>query len=103
MKRCRVAAAIQPVDQEDAARTRIASAQGCWMLGDPMQTPISFADPAIGASFIPLEVSELELARIDADARARTEDVRESVAQYAWKSARGLMMHECVHESRAEQ
>jgi hypothetical protein len=73
------------------------------MLGDPMQTPISFADPAIGASFIPLEVSELELARIDADARARTEDVRESVAQYAWKSARGLIMHECVHESRAEQ
>jgi hypothetical protein len=68
-----------------------------------MQTTTSFADPAIGASFIPLDVSELELARIDADARARTEDVRGSLAQYAWKSARGLMTHECVHEPRAAQ
>jgi hypothetical protein len=68
-----------------------------------MRTATSFADPAIGAPFIPSDVSELELARIDADARARTEDVRESLAKYAWKSARGLMTHECVHESRATQ
>jgi hypothetical protein len=54
-----------------------------------MQTATSFADPAIGGSFIPLDVSELELVRIDADARARTEHVRES--------------YECVHESRAAQ
>jgi len=44
-----------------------------------MQTATSFADPAIGASFIPLDVSELEPARIDADARARAEDVRKAL------------------------
>jgi len=68
-----------------------------------MQTATSFADPANGASFIPLDVCELELARIDADARARTEDVRESLAQYAWKSARRLMTRECVYQPRAAQ
>lgn len=66
-----------------------------------MQTATPFADPAIGASFIPLDVSELKPARIDADARARAEDVRKSLAQYAWKGARGLTTRECVHESRA--
>jgi hypothetical protein len=30
------------------------------MLGDRMQPATSFADPAIGASFTPLDVSELE-------------------------------------------
>ena len=83
MKRCRVAA-----DQED---------------GDRMQTATSFADPAIGGSFIPLDVSELELARIDADASARAEDVGKGLAQYAWKSAPGLMAHEWAHKSRAAQ
>jgi hypothetical protein len=32
-----------------------------------------------------LDVSEPELARIDADAIARTEDAREELAQHAWK------------------
>ena len=85
----------------DAARTRIAGTAGSSMLGDRMQTATSSADPAIGAVSIPLGVSELELARIDADARARAEDVRERLAQCQWKSAPGLMARECAHESRA--
>jgi len=68
-----------------------------------MQTAASYADPAIGAVFIPLGVSELELARIDADARTRAEDVGEGLAQYVWKSAPGLMAHEWAHESQAAQ
>jgi hypothetical protein len=71
------------------------------MLGDRMQTATSFADPAIGAVSVPLGVFELELARIDADARARAEDVREALAQCEWKSAPGLLARECAHESQA--
>lgn len=86
------------LDQADAVRTRIASAAGSWMLGDHMQTATSCADPAIGAAFISLGVSELELARIDLDAGARAEDARERLAQCAPKSAPGLMAHESAHE-----
>jgi hypothetical protein len=50
-----------------------------------MQAATSCADPAIGAVFISLDVSEPEIARIDADAIARAEDVGEGLAQYAWK------------------
>jgi hypothetical protein len=72
-------------------------------VGDHMQTATSYADPAIGAVFASLCVSELELARIDADASARAEDVGKGLAQYAWKSAPGLMAHEWAHKSRAAQ
>lgn len=86
------------LDQADAVRKRIASAAGSWMLGDHMQTATSYADPAVGAVFISLGVSELELAHIDVDAGARAEDVRERLAQYARKGAPGLMAHEWAHE-----
>jgi hypothetical protein len=68
-----------------------------------MQTATSHADPAIGAAFISLGVFELQLARIDVVAGARAEDVRERLALYARKSARGLMAHEWAHEKRAAQ
>jgi hypothetical protein len=70
-------------------------------VGDHMQTATSYADPAIGAVLISLGVSELELARMDVDAGAREEDLRERLAQYARKSAPGLMAHEWAQESRA--
>ena len=70
-------------------------------VGDHMQTATSYADPAIGAVFISLGVSEPEPARIDVDAGVRAEDVRERLAQYARKSAPGKMAHEWAHESRA--
>ena len=46
-------------------------------------------------------VSKPELARIDVDAGARAEDLRERLAQYARKNAPGLMAREWAHESRA--
>ena len=79
--------------------------QRCAILdvGDYMQTATCHAQPAIGAEFTSLCVSELELACIDSDTRARAEDVRERNAQDAWQSAPGLMVHEWAHESRAAQ
>jgi hypothetical protein len=68
------------------------------MLGDHMQTAISYVDPAIGAVCISFGVSDLELAHIDVDAGARAEEVRGRLAQYARKSAPGLMAHEWAHE-----
>ena len=68
-----------------------------------MQTVTSYAGPVIGAVFTSSWVSEFELARIDADASARAEDVGEGLAQYVWKSAPGLMAHEWAHESQAAQ
>jgi len=73
------------------------------MLGTTCRQPQSYADPAIGVAFTSLSVSGLELARIDADARARAEDVRERLAQYAWKSAPWLMAHASAHEAMAAQ
>jgi hypothetical protein len=48
-----------------------------------MQTATSHADRAIGGVFVSSGVSERELARVDADAKARAEDVGEGLAQYA--------------------
>jgi hypothetical protein len=75
------------LDQADAVRTRIASANGSWMFGDHMQTATSYADPAIGAVFTAFGVSE-----------ARAEDMGERLAQYARKSAPRLMAREWSHE-----
>jgi|SRR5271168_4152130 len=97
---CRVPAAIQPLNQTDPART-VCQHRGILDVGDHMQTATSYADPSIGAVFISLGVSEFELARIDVDAGARAEDVRERLAQYARKGAPGLLAHEYAHESRA--
>jgi len=77
--------------------------RGIFDVGDHMQTAASYADPAIGAVFIPLGVSELELARIDADARTRAEDVGERLAHYTRKRAPGSMAHQWAHEWRAAQ
>ena len=43
------------------------------------------------------------LEALSVDAGARAEDVRERLAQYARKSAPGLMADEWAHESRAAQ
>jgi len=64
--------AIQPLDQADAARTRIASAAGAWMLGDHMQTARFCADAAI--------------------------DIRKRLTPYARKSAPGFMAREWADE-----
>ena len=48
-----------------------------------MQTATSHADCVIGVVFVSSGVSERELVRVDADAKARAEDVGEGLAQYA--------------------
>jgi hypothetical protein len=75
--------------------------RGILDVGDQMQTATTYADPAIGAVSTSLGVFELGLARVEADARAGAEEVKERLAQYPWKSARGLMAHEWAYELRA--
>jgi hypothetical protein len=101
---CRVSAAIQPPpgpgkrrENTNCQRRRILD------VGDYMQTATSCADATIGAVPTPLGVFELELTRVDVDAGARAEDVRERLAVYARKSAPGLMAHGWAHEKRAAQ
>ena len=58
-----------------------------------MQTATSHADCAIGVIFVSSGVSEHELARVDADAKARAEDVGRA-CPIRMKSAPGLLGHE---------
>jgi hypothetical protein len=90
--------AIQPPGSSRRRENTNCQRRGSLDVGDHMQTATSYADAAIGAASISLGVSELELARIDVDAGARAEDMRERLAQYARKSAPGLMAHEWAHE-----
>src|SRR5438105_11161150 len=62
-----------------------------------MGSPISYADPAVGAIFASLEVPERDLAKIVGDAQAHPDGFPARLKSYVWGRFPGLLSHEWAH------
>jgi|SRR6516162_4665346 len=95
---CRVSAGHSAAGSSRRRENTNCQRRGSLDVGGHMQTATFHADAAIGAASTSFGVFELKLARIDVDAGARAEGMRERLALYARTSAPGLVANAWAHE-----